>query len=430
MVVVSKDGRLVAAPLDNRIHVFEAETGKLVGKTADEPDWVNAAISFSPDGRLIATNSDDGHAQLWLSEQISKSPVAELLGHDGAITDVRFDPASDWRLTTAGHDGTVRVWQLPERTVLPSSGGSILGAELSRDDRYLVTAEDNGDLRVYNTNTNADPADQWNELSRASLNRYGQLIGASFSPDGLKVVAAGELSRAPSVFDWQSSSHLDALNPWVRQIRSQPVVSADGRRVAAGDVKGDVIVWDLESHEITAKLPSGGEGVLVAMLVAVPGSDLFAAASTDGTVSLWDPDRPEVPQRTLGNDGGSPMTAIAVSSDGANLVSVSENHEVQVWRLSDGERIKAFPAAPSTNSVAFSRDGRLVTTSAPDGTIHVWNSADGHKLAVLRRHSDSVNKVLFMANGSLLTASADATVAVFPCTTCDPFDDVLKIARR
>jgi WD40 repeat protein len=71
-----------------------------------------------------------------------------------------------------------------------------------------------------------------------------------------------------------------------------------------------------------------------------------------------------------------------------------------------------------------------VTTSAPDGTIHVWNLADGHKLAVLRRHSDSVNKVLFMANGSLLTASADATVAVFPCTTCDPFDDVLKIARR
>jgi WD40 repeat protein len=429
MVVVSKDRRLVAAPLDNRVHVFEAETGKLVGETADGPDWVNAAISFSPDGRLIATNSDDGRALLWLSEQISKSPVAELLGHRGAVTDVRFDPASEWRLTTAGDDGTGRVWQLPERTVLPGSGGSILDAELSRDDQYLVTAEDNGDLRVYNTSANAGPADQWSELSRASLNRYGRLIGASFSPDGLKVLAAGELSRAPSVFDWQSSGRLDALNPWVRQVRTQPVVSADGHLVAAGDVQGDVIVWDLESHEIIAKLPSGGEGLLVAMLVAVPGSDLFAAASTDGTVSLWDPDRQGAPQKTLGIPGGSPMTAIAVSTDGANLVSVSENNEVQVWRLSDGERIQAFPAAPSTNSIGFSRDGRLVTTSAPDGTIHVWNWADGHKLAVLRRHSDSVNKVQFMANGSLLTASDDATVAVFACTTCDPFDKVLKIAQ-
>ena len=429
MVVVSEDRRLVAAPLDNRIQVFEAETGKVVGKTADGLDWVNAAISFSSDGRLIATNSGDGRALLWLSEQMNKGPVAELLGHRGAVTDVRFDPASDWRLTTAGYDGTGRVWQLPARTVLPSSGGSILSAELSRDDQYLVTAENNGDLRVYNTNPKAGPADQWSELSRTSLNRYGQLIGASFSPDGLNVLAAGDLSRAPSVFNWQSGSHLDALNPWVRQIRTQPVVSADGRRVAAGDVKGDVIVWDLESQEITAKLTSGGEGSLVAMLAAVPGSDWFAAASTDGTVRLWDPDRPEAPQKTLGKEGDSPMTAVEISTEGANLVSVSEDGEIRVWRLSDGGRIQTLQGAPSTNSVAFNRDGSLVATGAPDGTIHVWHWEDGHKLAALRRHGYSVNRVRFTADGSLLTASDDATVAVFTCTTCGPFDDLLKVAQ-
>jgi WD40 repeat protein len=151
MVVVSADRRLVAAPLNNRIQVLEAETGKLVGETAEGPDWVNAAISFSDDGRLIASNSEDGRALLWLSEQLNKGPVAELLGHRGAIADVRFYPASDWRLTTAGYDGTGRVWELPARTVLPSSGGSTLSAELSRDDRYLVTTEDNGDVHVYDT---------------------------------------------------------------------------------------------------------------------------------------------------------------------------------------------------------------------------------------------------------------------------------------
>ena len=44
------------------------------------------------------------------------------------------------------------------------------------------------------------------------------------------------------------------------------------------------------------------------MVACLPGSDWFAEASTDGTVRLWDPDRPEAPQQTLGKKGGSPIT--------------------------------------------------------------------------------------------------------------------------
>jgi WD40 repeat protein len=427
-VAVSKDGRLVAAPLDKRVQVFDADAGKLVGQTGAGPDLISAPISFSPSGRLLATTSDDGRALIWLSEQVSNNPVAELIGHRGALADVRFDPRSDWRLTTAGYDGTARIWQLPERTVLPS-GGSIRGAELSRNDQYLLTAAENGELRVYKTNANSDHADQRSEPRGASLSRYGGLIGASFSPDGLNVVATGELSRAPSVWAWNSSSQLDALNPWARRIRTQPAVSADGRRVAAGDLKGDVIVWDLESRKIIAQLPGGGEGSLVGILVAVPGSDWFAAANSDGTVRLWDPDTPQAAQKTFGNAGGTPIATIAVSNDGANLVSVSENDEVKVWRLSDGEPIADFPGAPSSHSgVAFSRDGSLVATGAADGTIHLWRWTDGRKLTALRRHGDSVDRVLFRPDGGLLAAS-ESTVAVFRCTTCGSFDDLLKIAR-
>jgi WD40 repeat protein len=428
-VVVSKDGRLVAAPLDKRVQVFNVDAGNLVGQTAAGLDWMSAPISFSPDGRLLATTNDEGRVLIWLSERVSNRPVAELIGHRGALADVRFDPRNDWRLTTAGYDGTARIWQLPERSILPSSGGSIRGAELSRNDQYLVTAAENGELRVYKTSPNADHAGQWSELGRASLSRYGGLTGASFSPDGLRVAVVGEFSRAPSVWAWNSSSSLEALSPWVSRIRTQPVISADGRRVAAGDLKGDVIVWDLESHKIIARLAGVGEGSLVGMLVAVPGSDWFATASTDGTVRLWDPDRPKAPQKSLGNAGGSPIAAVGVSNDGANLVSVSKNDEVKVWRLSDGEPIWGFQGAPSSHSgVAFSRDGSLVAIGGADGTIHVWHWADAHKLAALRRHGDSVNVVLFMPDGSLLTAS-ESTVAVFRCTTCGSFDDLLKIAR-
>jgi WD40 repeat protein len=427
-IEVSKNGRLMAVPLDKSVRVYDAEIGEEVGETPEAPDWVNAAISFSPDGRWLATAGNDGRALVWMSDRLNNRPVAELLGHRGGLADVKFDPNSSSRLTTAGSDGTARIWQLPERTVLSSDGGWMLEAALSRDGQHLVTAEDDGVLRVYDSNPSAAPDSRWKEANKATLSSYGRLIGASFTPDGQEVVAADEYSWAPAVWDWRTSSSLYELEFWKYWI-SEPVVSADGRTVAAGDMNGNVIVWNLESRKIIAQL-AGTEGSWAMMVVAVPGSDWFAEASTDGTVRLWDPERPEAPQQTLREKGGSPVRAIDISADGANLVSVSENHDVEVWRLSDGERIQAFEGPPSTNSdVAFNRDGSLVAVSAGDMNVHIWHWADQHKLAVLHRHGDSVNRVQFTADGRLVTASDDSTVAVFACTTCGSFNDVLQDAR-
>jgi WD40 repeat protein len=65
-----------------------------------------------------------------------------------------------------------------------------------------------------------------------------------------------------------------------------------------------------------------------------------------------------------------------------------------------------------------------------DGAVHIWEWQTDHKLAVLRRHVDAINSVQFSPDGSIITASDDATVAIFPCTTCQPFNELLKIAEE
>ena len=100
-------------------------------------------------------------------------------------------------------------------------------------------------------------------------------------------------------------------------------------------------------------------------------------------------------------------------------------------RLSDGERVQTLVGPSSTNAdVAFNQDGSLLAVSAADAAVHVWQWRDGSKLAVLHRHGDSVNSVEFMADGSLLTASDDSTVAIFPCTTCGPFPELVARAEQ
>jgi hypothetical protein len=54
-LVVSKESRSVAAALDKRVRIFDADTFKQVAEMPEAPDWVNNALSFSADGRWLAT---------------------------------------------------------------------------------------------------------------------------------------------------------------------------------------------------------------------------------------------------------------------------------------------------------------------------------------------------------------------------------------
>jgi WD40 repeat protein len=147
---------------------------------------------------------------------------------------------------------------------------------------------------------------------------------------------------------------------------------------------------------------------------------------------LYDPAVSDKSLRTFGNVGDSPIRALDVSADGTYLASVSEDRRVRIWHISDGKLEQTIDAPQSTNAdVAFSPDGTLLAVAAADAAVHVWAWRQNHKLAVLRRHDDSVNSVQFSPDGSsILTASDDGTAAIFSCTTCQPFDEILAIADQ
>jgi WD40 repeat protein len=66
------------------------------------------SAAFSPDGRLIATASADGTSRIW--DASTGQRIAELVGHQGALSSVAFTPDGE-RVITTGTDGTARVWE-------------------------------------------------------------------------------------------------------------------------------------------------------------------------------------------------------------------------------------------------------------------------------------------------------------------------------
>ena len=139
------------------------------------------AMAFSPDGRLLATGSQDGTARLW--DPATGQHQRTLTGHTSEVVAVAFSP--DGRLlATASGDKTTRVWDLaggPAWRYIHD--GEVWAVAFSPDGRLLATGSQDGAARLW------DPAT--GECLRTLTGHTGRVIDVAFSPDGRLLATAG-----------------------------------------------------------------------------------------------------------------------------------------------------------------------------------------------------------------------------------------------
>ena len=64
-------------------------------------------VAFAPDGRWLASGTEDGIVKLW--SVVSRGEVATIKGHSQGVRSVAFSP--DGRLLASGSsDGTIKLW--------------------------------------------------------------------------------------------------------------------------------------------------------------------------------------------------------------------------------------------------------------------------------------------------------------------------------
>jgi WD40 repeat protein/serine/threonine protein kinase len=395
----SPDGKLLAtASDDHSARLWEVATGKsysLPGHT--DETWT---VDFSPSGRLLASSSKDKTIRIWHVE--THEPRKVLAGHTMAVTAVLF--LSEDTLVSGSDDKTVRLWDLRTGQGRVVAENSLLfGAPRSADRKRLALSGVDGVLRIYDS--------EQGELQNFT-GADSPLVRAIFSPTDETVAS---LSRDGTVRKWDlktgESQILEDNLPTPRPIL-YPAVSAirfsrDGKWLAAGGWDQVVRLWEMTTGKI--RILEGHQGV-VARVAFSPDSKRLATGSFDHTVRLWDLESGD--SRVLRGFEDA-VTGVAFSPDGKVLAVASHDKTVRLFPTSTTLHRTLTDRTAAFLTAAFSPDGKRLIVGGNDGAVRLWELATG-ACTLFVGHKTRVQWVSFSPNGELIaSAGADHAVRVW-----------------
>jgi len=411
-VTFSPDGKRIAtASQDKTAKIWDAVTGQLLLTLTGHTDSVNGIV-YSPDGKRIATTSEDHIAKVW-----DASTGEELLtfsGHTDWASRIAFSPDGARLVTTSG-DKTAKVWDAgtgKELLTFSGHGEWVWDVAFSPDGKRVATCGWDGFVRIWD-------ASSGNELLTLPVEGGEDMRGVAFSPDGTRVAVASDGIYPIKIWDASTGEVLLSTNLGRSHTRDFPLdiaFSPYGNLAAtAGGDEPNAKVWDPITGEVLYTLSGHTSGI--SGVAFSPDGTRLATASWDGAARVWDitPAKESlfIPRDLTAERQDNDLTFdVRYSPDGRRILTdYPEEDAAKLWDAISGKEVLTF--AGHADFLDYSPDGRMVAASNGD-IINVWDAKTGKQLVTLFGHTDLIKSIDFSADGNrLASASWDGTVRIW-----------------
>lgn len=438
----SRDGRLIWI----NHAVFDAETGELTAS-------VRGVDGPAPYFRILAVDLDRGlyvatglePASVEIRQRDSGNVTQRLQTGDGSRATAAALSADGLSLLVGTEKGNLRFWSLRALALegdLPLSKSAVTRVELSEHARTFAAFSK--DVAIVADKRHPDRI----RLIRRSPGTSSPLASVSAGPDGISLTRATDGSLLIEYFDGRPSVRLAAIASGIDAIaftsdssqlimaragtiyaldvargRMRPyktpggaighiAVSPDGGSVFAS-FKGErgLVRLDRDTHK--AEKLATPHGDALSSLQTIPPrkvGDAYRLLTADGkgAAALWDPNDGTVIQRFATSDGK--VLGLAISADGAQVLSAGEDGAVRLWRRESGESVVLARSSTEAKSVAISQDGLRGASCSQDDELILWDLRTHARLKTWK--ADCSQAVRFSSDGRWLLAVANFAVRV------------------
>ncbi|CAF0730295.1 unnamed protein product [Brachionus calyciflorus] len=364
-VSFSPDGKQLASGSgDTTVRFWDLTTETPLHQCTGHKNWV-LCVAWSPDGRKLASADKNSNIIIWDPEtgkQIGKT----LCQHRQWVTYLCWKPLhldEECRyLVSSSKDTTIKIWDTIMSTCIRSLsshtqsvtcvkwGGKNLIYSSSQDRTIKVWRPDDGVMC-----RNLDGHGHW--VNTLALNSDYILRTGAFDPKDTTLIQTNdEISR----FELKER----ALK------RYQKLFDVETEKLVSGSDDFTMFLWNPEVDKKNTCRMTGHQQLINDVRFS-PDTRLIASASFDKSIKLWDGKTGKFLTTLRGHVQA--VYQISFSSDSRLLVSGSADSTLKVWDLKTKKLYMDLPGhADEVYAVDWSPDGQMVASGGKDRVLKLW----------------------------------------------------------